>query len=204
MHPRKLPTLSALLVAMLFPVREASASDDGSKSQAIYVHPVQALVTAGIDSIPTYVSVTWERELGHGRSFTLQPTAIFGSVKNNHIDAPKYSTGGLQLAAAYRLYFNGQASEGYYFAPAIELVYLSVSRGAYIDRYDDAYPSASATGKGIGFAGFFGHRSKWENFTLYYDIGAGWQSVSASGNNGYTVSKSGLLLDANLGLGIPF
>jgi len=204
MQFRKLLPLLVLLAVSLVSAQEASAPEDGGKKQAIYVHPVLGLITAGIDSVPTEIAVTWEREISHGHSFTLQPTAIFGSVKNHFVDAPKYSAGGLQLVGAYRLYFNGQVSEGLYAAPAVELVYLSVSRAAYTDRYGDSYPSGSATGTGVGFAGFFGYRTKWENFTIFSDIGVGWAFMSASGDNGYSVSKSGLLIDANLGLGIPF
>ena len=83
-------------------------------------------------------------------------------------------------------------------------VLIEAGAGAGSGFSDDTYRAATAYATSIGFLAYAGYRAKWESFTLYFDLGGGWQFVSATADNGYTISKSGRLIDGNLGLGIPF
>jgi hypothetical protein len=173
-------------------------------TQAIYVHPLMVQATLGNDSVPFFLPITYERELGHGKSLAIQPTFIFGNIATPLQGEPKISAVGLKAMLAYHIFFNGVRAKGFYVGPALEALYLHASRAAFQDSYGDSYPVATADEVGAGVLGFVGWRGKWRRWTMFVDLGAGGQLVHVSGNSGYSISARGLAIDADLGFGIPF
>jgi hypothetical protein len=178
-------------------------------TQAIYVHPLITLFTSSISSVPTEVFVTYERELERARSVTIQPLIAFGSVQGSTpagapVPPPKMDVFALGANVGYRDYWNGKVAHGGYLGPVVEFGYATASRP--MENFPGGtYLSGKATAFGVGAIGVVGYRGKWNGFTMFADIGIGGQFTSVSGTGGNPgVSDNGLLIDANLGFGIPF
>lgn len=190
----------ALLAAGAF----ASETDETvNKDKAIYFHPVFTVVSASLKETPLYLPITFESELEGGKSIVVQPTLMVGSIEDESdfgYSLPDTDVFGVQVMASLRKYFSGDRCSGVYAAPALMLAYVKAEREAW-----NMTPAEKATGIGIGALGYLGVRGKWESVTTYIDIGVGHQWVSVSGDsNTDGVSGDGLLLDVNLGIGIPF
>ncbi len=199
----------ALLVAGA--AGSAVAQEATNKVNALYFHPIMTIVTASVDQLPLWLPLTYERELEGAKSLVLQTTLQVGSVKPEEetvydngysysYQPPPVDVFGLTLTGSFRNYFNGDASEGVYVAPALAFSYANASRDG-----NDYYKSEKASGVGVGVLGYLGYRAKWDGATLFVDLGLGRQWVSVSGDDDSEgISGSGLALDFNLGLGFPF
>lgn len=195
----------ALLVAGA--TGSAVAQEATDKVNALYFHPISTIVTASVDVLPMYIPLTYERELDGGKSITVQPTLLIGSISSSGDDnesyyaEPDWDFFGIGVLGAFRKYFNGSEAEGVYVAPALGFSYSSVTRDG--NQY---YESSKVSATGISVLGYLGYRGKWDGATLYVDLGLGRSFVSVSGDDedAEGISGSGLAVDLNLGVGFPF
>jgi hypothetical protein len=196
--------LPRFLLALLATGAFAAETDEPVlKDKAIYFHPLFTVVSASLKETPLYIPITFENELEGGKSIVVQPTLTIGSIEEESDDGytlPSTDVFGIQMMAALRKYFNGDHCSGVYAAPAVMLAYVKAERSA-----SSWYSAEKASAIGFGALAYLGARGKWESVTTYIDIGVGHQWVSVSGDsNTNGVSADGLLLDVNLGIGIPF
>lgn len=203
--------LSALLGSALATEATSAplAAPTDEKSRAIYAHPAMTVISAlGASSgaIPLILPVTYEREMGDGKSWTVQPTLVFGSLKQtaiNNEEAPKLSVFELRLLGTQRNYFNGNVSEGWYWAPAVSLGYARISQPFKQGRYG-YWSAVDINGYGAGALAYVGWRGKWSELTMYVDGGLGGQYISLSGTGNQSYAKSGVAFDLNIGMGKAF
>lgn len=181
----------SILLATTFALAQEEAGS------ALYFHPTATAILAAA-GVPT-AYITYEKEMGSGRSWTLQPFFGAGSFKDS--DDP-VSTDITQFGAitSYRLYRHGVESQGWYFAPALALCYMDLKRESYSLGYFRS-PEQSGSATQFGGLGYVGYRSRKQSaFTWFWDIGAGFQSISTTGDV-EAQQSTGLLVDMNLGLG---
>ena len=170
-------------------VSTVSAQED-TRTQAIYGHPFITLITLSIEGFPTWVPVTYEKELPNGKSFTLQPMIGAGSFGEGE-DAVDLTD--ITITGAYRNYLNGAESKGAYLAPAAKLGFTKVSDG-----------DLSANFTAISGLVYIGVRGKWAgSVTMYSDVGIGYGVGFGSGDD-VDYSSGGLALDLNIGVGAAF
>jgi len=197
----------------------AKAPTAPDKPNALYIHPVSTGLTLVISAIPTWWYFTYERELGNGRSITLQPMFTTGEFDPEIFGADEdenpITVSQLGITAAYRIYTRSEESRSSYFAPAIMFSKLTVGQeGSYSYNYADARVQEedieiSATTFGALIYG--GFRSKGGTFSWYIDGGIGFRSVSLEVTGDDTdiddiedYSNTGLAYDVNYGIGIAF
>lgn len=177
-----------------------------AKNQAIYFHPIMTLITTQVAELPTTLYLTYEREIAEDRSFVVQPAVLFGQVEGSSSSniVPKTDLFGVQAMFAVHNFFNGKVCDGMYWAPEMQLMYESASRAAYNSGYYSV-SSEKASVVAVSLLGMIGYRAKWESSTLFADVGLGRTFASISGDKSTDgVSASGLTIDLNFGVGIPF
>lgn len=192
MNATRNAALSVLLATTFALSQEGSSSE---KSSALYFHPVATGILAAA-GVPT-LYLTYEKELGSGRSWTLQPLFGSGTFK----DSDKLETDVTQFGAitSYRFYHNGAESRGWYAAPAVGLCYMDLKRESY-DVGWFTIPEQSGSATQFGAMGMLGYRSRKQSFTWFWDIGLGFQALSTTGDV-EAQQSTGVLVDMNLGLG---
>lgn len=210
--------LSALISSALAAEAPAlyAAPQPVERTQALYGHPTMTVISAlgaSTGSIPFMIPVTYEREMGDGKSWTLQPNLAFGTLASNdsvpHLydrgydKAPDFSVFQFLVTGTQRNYFNGQVSKGWYWAPALALGYARVTR-PFKQGQDGFWSAVDMNGFIVGAMGYVGWRGKWGAFTMYVDGGLGGQYVAASGSGTQDFTESGLALDINIGMGKAF
>ena len=175
-------------------------------------------MTLAIGSIPTWWYITYERELGNGKSITLQPLFTTGEFDPEFFDAGEdenpIEVSQFGLMGSYRIYTNGEKSRGHYFAPALMFSKLTVSQEG--NTYESIIgpvrdEDIEITGTTFAALVYTGYRGKSGSFTWYIDAGIGFQKVSLdiTGDNSdfeeiEDLSKTGLAVDVNYGIGFAF
>jgi len=197
---------AALLLSV---TASAQSSGEAGKSQCFYFHPIVTIVGSAVKTVPPTIPVTYERELENAKSFTLQPTVRFGSYKtSDSSDARTIETKGIQLIAAYRNYLNGKQSQGLYLAPGVRAGYVSYTQKSYaytsLSGYTYHTKELTADVTEASLLGYIGYRAKYENLSVYVDLGLGYSMAKISGDDVESVSGTGLAADANLGIGFNF
>ena len=206
---------SLLLGLLLTGVPSWTASEPDPK--AIYLHPVLVLVTAVKEGFPLLIPVTFENEWAGGRSLAFQLTlgaggqrlegATFVDSRGKVVvaaDQPLVDVLGIKWVASLRLYFNGERSQGFYFAPAIgyEFATVDLKEGVQGDVYWRAGSGSTST---YSVLGFLGYRWKGESLTVYADFGLGYAYQSSVVEKAWGEgTKKFLTRDLNLGVGVPF
>lgn len=198
------------------PVKPAPAAPALDKPNALHMHPIATGVTLAVNSIPTWWYFTFERELGNGKSITIQPVfvtgefapEVFDDEDDNPIEVSQFGVTG-----AFRFYTNGQESRGNYFAPAIvyskttasqEGLEISTPFGSY--KEDDVEITATVFGALV----YAGYRGKNGAFSWFIDAGLGFQNVTLDASDGTDLDEvaekvsSGIAYDVNYGIGIAF
>lgn len=214
--------LSSLLSMAVSSETLGSTAPQGSveRVQALYAHPHSTVIqhlSAPDDKAPFILPVTYEREFDDGKSWTLQPTISIGSQSQNDTAfyaeghslsegyelAPDLDVIQFQLSASQRSYFNGKVCKGWYWAPAISVLYAHISQPSQDGKRFD-WPARTMSGLGLGALAYVGWRGKWGAFTMYVDGGLGGQCIKYMGNSSRDLAETSLTLDANLGMGRAF
>lgn len=215
--------LSSLLSMALASETPGSTALKGSfeRVQALYAHPhstvVQHLSAPEGGNVPFILPLTYEREFDDGKSWTLQPTISIGSQSQNDTAfyaedhslsegyelAPDLDIIQFQLSASQRSYFNNKVCKGWYWAPAVNVLYAHISQ-PYQDGKKFDWPARTMSALGIGVLGYVGWRGKWGAFTMYVDGGLGGQCIKYMGNSSRDLAATSLTLDLNLGMGRAF
>lgn len=186
------------------------------RTQALYGHPTVTVITALSalsGNTPLIVPVTYEREMGDGKSWTLQPMLAVGTYNpmdtvrhktdNGYDVAPNQSVFAVGILGTQRNYFNGKVSKGWYWAPALKLAFTHVSQ-PFKQGKEGYWSSIDVNALSIGGLGYVGWRGKWRAFTMYVDGGLGGQYSKNIGTGTQDYTASGLAYDLNIGMGKAF
>ncbi len=174
------------------------------EGQAIYCHPTYMIVSAISDKMPFQIPLTYEWGVAPAWSIALQVSPYLGFTTEpavQGITPPKTSNSGFSASAFLRRFFNGERSEGYYFAPSFGYFDIQLHRSMEI-RNGGWFGGEDARGAGLSFMGYFGYRAFWSHLSIFSDLGFGYQQMTISRNISGVRSK--VVGDMNLGIGIPF
>lgn len=199
------------------PVKPAPAVASLEKPNAFHMHPIFTGVTLAVSGIPTWWYLTYERELGNGKSITIQPVFTTGQFEPDMIglndDENPVEVSWFGVTGAFRIYTNGSESRGHYFAPAFM---YSKATGSQEGRVHTLGTSSykedddEITVTTVGLLVYTGYRGKNGAFSWYIDAGLGYKNVSFDTSDDTDLDEvedklgSSLAYDVNYGIGIAF
>ena len=173
---------------------------------ALQGHPLIMVFTGANGDVPFQFPATFEYGDAAGRSYAFQFTFAHGKEKSEcdlDVEPPKFDVTGIKGVVERRMYWNGKAQEGLFLGPALMFKKSWAHRKEQIvGNYRFFELDLSETS--FGALGYLGYAWKPGNVKISWDIGLGFQHVSATGSREIKIDDSGVAFDLNLGIGLAF
>jgi len=190
-----MPVSSALLAAFgVLLAQEPTETPASALRRTLYFHPLITAMTQAAGA-PTTIPLTYEHQLAPARSLSVQPMLILGTIDRN-ADHPDIDMFQLAVTGCYRMYFNGQETRRWYFAPGLGTGWATLNWDA-----DGRYLGGTGSAGVFGVVSYLGYVFRGTSLALDLNLGGGFRVVSGGGENMKSWTSSGPLLDANIGLG---
>jgi hypothetical protein len=186
-----------LIIALMMVVATKVAAQESNQRVSVYLHPVSLITSIGTEVFPLLLYVTGEFPISGSNSIIVNPSLWLGEISD--IDYFRIGSGvGIR-------HFPGGDSKGFYLQLMPSFHYLGIEE---IKVYN---VKAKSSGVFADVLGYIGHSAKYSNLSVFIDFGLGlaYASVKASATDGEdsasaSLAKSGLTVDFNLGIGLPF